>query len=74
MFTLVISYVEIFNGVIILTYTQYSMFYVLVLCTGVGSMGASGAGAPMKFLSAWNTHKVTLCSELFFYVIDLVYT
>ena len=66
MFTLVISYVESFNGVVILIH--YSMFYdiVLVLCTGVGSMGASGACAPMKFLSAWNTHKVTLCSEVFF--------
>ena len=41
------------------------------VCTGVGSMDAPGAGAPMKF--EWNTHKVTLFSELFF-VIDLVYT
>ena len=34
--------------------------------TGVGSMGAPGAGAcaRMKFLSL-NTHKVTFCSEFF---------
>ena len=33
--------------------------------TGVGSMGAPGAGAPMKFLSGTHTYKVTLCLELF---------
>ena len=41
------------------------------MSTGVGSMGAPGAGAPMKFLSGTHTksHFVLNC----FLVIDLVY-
>ena len=40
----------------------------ITIHTGVGSMGAPGAGAPMKFLSGTHT------KSHFAYVIDLVYT
>ena len=36
--------------------------------SGIGSMGVPGAGAPMKFLSAWNTMSYVLHSEV--YIID----
>ena len=43
-----------------------------MISTGVGSMGAPGAGAPMKFLSG--THTKSHFALKYFYVIDLVYT
>ena len=45
-----------------------SVFLIIMLSTGIGSMHGY-----THEISEWNTHKVTLFSELFF-IIDLVYT
>ena len=47
----------------------YGMQCCIMLSTGIGSMGAQDAGAPMKFLSG--THTKSHFALKFFYVIDL---
>ena len=43
------------------------------MTTGVGSMGAPGAGAPMKFLSGIDTELYILRSEVFFFFVFFFY-
>ena len=43
---------EVYHGVFMSTYARK---YIPCLNTGIGSMGAPGAGAPMKFLSGTHT-------------------